>query len=161
MIRESKRRHQLKANAISLSFSSYTKVEGSEWNLNFGMLLLGFSVVMAILGLLQVSPATIIGAMLVAPLMTPLIAVGLSLVQGNVGLLMVCARTTALSVFISLVLGSLLQIVTPGSELSMETQSRATPDLLDLIVAFFAGGAAAYAIVRPKLSGAMPGVAIG
>ena len=59
---------------------------GSRWSVNFGVML-GCSVIIAGLGLLQDSVAVIIGAMLVAPQMTPLIGMGLAIIQGNFDLL--------------------------------------------------------------------------
>lgn len=123
-------------------------------------MMLSCSVIIAGLGLLQNSPAVIIGAMLVAPLMTPLIGTGLSLVQGNFGLLFTAVRSMGYGTVISLILGVILQILTPGSEPTMEIANRGEPNLLDLAIAFFAGVAAGYALAKPKLSGALPGVAI-
>jgi hypothetical protein len=57
--------------------------EGSKWNMNFGVLL-ACSVIIASLGLLQDSVAVVIGAMLVAPMMTPLIGMGLALVHETI-----------------------------------------------------------------------------
>ena len=68
--------------------------EGSRWNINFAVML-GVSVLIAGLGLIQSSVAVIVGAMLVAPLMTPLIGVGLALVQANFKLLTDAARAMA------------------------------------------------------------------
>jgi uncharacterized hydrophobic protein (TIGR00271 family) len=112
------------------------------------------------LGLLQNSVAVIIGAMLVAPLMTPLIATGLGLVQGNFGLLKTAANSMWRGVAVGLFLGFLLRVIIPGSELTHEVESRGSANILDLFIAFFAGSAAAYAMARPKMSGALPGVAI-
>jgi len=122
--------------------------EGSRWSLNFGVLL-GCSVLIAGLGLLQNSVAVIIGAMLVAPLMTPLIGIGLALVQGNFDLLGVAIRSMARGTVMSLGLGLLLQWLTPGDELTLEVSLRGTPNILDLFIAFFAGVAAGYAFARP------------
>lgn len=133
--------------------------EGSVWSMNFGVML-GCSVLLAGLGLLQNSVAVIIGAMLVAPLMTPLIATGLGLVQGNFDLLQTAAKSMWRGVAIGLILGILLEVVIPGSELTEEVESRGSANILDLFIAFFAGAAAAYAMARPKMSGALPGVAI-
>lgn len=133
--------------------------EGSRWSLNFGVLL-GCSVLIAGLGLLQNSVAVIIGAMLVAPLMTPLIGIGLALVQGNFDLLRVAIRAMAKGTIVSLGLGLLLQWLTPGDELTLEVSLRGSPNILDLFIAFFAGVAAGYAFARPQLSNALPGVAI-
>ncbi|MGB0257062.1 MAG: TIGR00341 family protein [Coraliomargarita sp.] len=133
--------------------------EGSHWNMNFAVML-GCSVLIAGLGLLQNSVAVIIGAMLVAPLMTPLIGTGLALVQGNFKLLFTSLRSMSFGTGVALLIGVLLQFVTRGSELTLEISNRGAPNLLDLAIAFFAGVAAGYALARPKLSGALPGVAI-
>lgn len=133
--------------------------DGSRWSMNFGVML-GCSVLLAGLGLLQNSVAVIIGAMLVAPLMTPLIATGLGLVQGNFDLLNTAAKSMWRGVVVGLVLGILLRVVIPGSELTEEVEARGSANILDLFIAFFAGAAAAYAMARPKMSGALPGVAI-
>lgn len=133
--------------------------EGSAWSMNFGVML-GCSVLLAGLGLLQDSVAVVIGAMLVAPLMTPLIAIGLGLVQGNFDLLSTALKSMWRGVAIGLLLGFLLRIVIPGSELTQQVASRGSANILDLFIAFFAGVAAAYALARPKMSGALPGVAI-
>ena len=133
--------------------------EGSRWSVNFGMML-GCSVIIAGLGLLQDSVAVIIGAMLVAPLMTPLIGIGLALVQGNFHLLTRAARSMLIGTVVALVLGFLLRILTPGHEVTTQVTIRGYANILDLLIAFFAGVAAGYAMARPKLSGALPGVAI-
>lgn len=136
-----------------------TLTKDSGWSVNFGMML-GCSVIIAGLGLLQDSVAVIIGAMLVAPLMTPLIGIGLSLVQGNFQLLGRAARAMLIGTAVSLVLGVLLRWVTPGEEITTQISIRGVANILDLEIAFFAGVAAGYAMARPRLSGALPGVAI-
>ncbi|MEK6230368.1 MAG: TIGR00341 family protein [Luteolibacter sp.] len=133
--------------------------ENSRWSMNFGVML-GCSVIIAGLGLLQDSVAVIIGAMLVAPMMTPLIGGGLALVHGNHKLLGQALRAILMGTAMSLILGVLLRWLTPGQELTMQVSLRGSPNLLDLAIAFFAGVAAGYAVARPKLSGALPGVAI-
>jgi uncharacterized hydrophobic protein (TIGR00271 family) len=133
--------------------------EASEWNMNFGMLL-GCSVLIAALGLLGNAPAVIIGAMLVAPLMTPLIGAGLALVQGNLQLFRTACRTMLLGTAMSLLIGFLVEVLTPTIDIAPELVARGAPNILDLFIAFFAGVAAAYAVARPNLSGALPGVAI-
>lgn len=133
--------------------------EDSEWNLNF-CVLLSCSVIIAGLGLMQSSAAVVIGAMLVAPLMSPLIGAGLALVQGNLHLLRVSIKSVLLGTLTSIFLGIIIEVITPHWELSQEIASRAGPNILDLFIALFAGISAAYAIARPNLSGALPGVAI-
>ncbi|MGB0415457.1 MAG: DUF389 domain-containing protein [Coraliomargarita sp.] len=98
--------------------------------------------------------------MLVAPLMTPVIGTGLALVQGNFKLLGTSLNSMANGTILALVLGIMLQAVTRGTELTLEISNRGAPNLLDLGIAFLAGVAAGYAMARPRLSGALPGVAI-
>jgi uncharacterized hydrophobic protein (TIGR00271 family) len=133
--------------------------EASRWNMNFGVML-GCSVIIAGLGLIQDSVAVIIGAMLVAPLMTPLIGTGLALVQGNFKLLAEASRAMFRGSIMSLALGIILRLLIPGQEVTMQIAVRGAPNILDLAIAFFAGVAAGYAMARPKMSGALPGVAI-
>ena len=131
----------------------------SEWNINF-CVLLSCSVIIAGLGLMQGSGAVVIGAMLVAPLMTPLIGAGLALVQGNFQLLKTAIKSILIGTVLSIFLGIAIEILTPHWELSTQITSRAGPNILDLFIALFAGISAAFAIARPQLSGALPGVAI-
>lgn len=131
----------------------------SEWNISFSILLC-CSVLIAGLGLMQNSGVVIIGAMLVAPLMTPLVGSGLALVQGNLQLLKVALNSFTRGTLTSVILGILVELATPYWELSPEILARAAPNILDLFIALFAGISAAYAIARPNLSGALPGVAI-
>lgn len=133
--------------------------EGANWNFSFG-LLTALSTTIASLGLIQGSSATVIGAMVVAPLMLPLIAAGLSLVQGNVILFRTSAKTMLRGVLLALLASFVIGLVIPQSDLSSELIARAAPNILDLGVAFLAGFAAAYAVALPELLGALAGVAI-
>jgi uncharacterized hydrophobic protein (TIGR00271 family) len=103
----------------------------------------------------------VIGAMLVAPLMTPLLGLGLALVQGNRVLAMLSIRSVMFGLCVSLLGGFLVGFTALGfEEPTREMFSRGGPGLLDLSVAFAAGLAAAYASSRPSLIAALPGVAI-
>jgi uncharacterized hydrophobic protein (TIGR00271 family) len=103
----------------------------------------------------------VIGAMLVAPLMTPLLGLGLSLVQGNPVLARISTRAILLGLFVALMVGVIVGLLTPGFvEPTREMLGRGRPGALDLIVAFASGLAAAYASARPGLLAALPGVAI-
>jgi uncharacterized hydrophobic protein (TIGR00271 family) len=106
--------------------------------------------------------AVVIGAMLVAPLMTPLIGGGLALVQGNWPLWRRSARAVLLGFFAALLIGMALGLAARwlGFGLTGELAARGEPTLLDLGVAFVSGIAAAYCVARPRLSGALAGVAI-
>ena len=132
---------------------------GSYWNFDF-IALISLASAIASLGLIQNSAAIVIGAMLVAPLMTPMIGAGLGLVQGNVRLVATAAKTIAFGFLVSLGLGAFFGYVTGIESPTNEIASRGGPNILDLFVAFLSGTAAAYAGSRPNLSGALPGVAI-
>ena len=131
----------------------------SNSNIDFVTLIILASLI-ASLGLLQNSPAIIIGAMLVAPLMTPMIGAGLGLVQGNVLLVKNAVITIGNGFLMALLLGVLVGVLVPGTHLSSEILSRTSPNVLDLMVALLSGIAAAYSTARPGLMGALPGVAI-
>jgi len=98
----------------------------SEWNVNFCVLLC-CSVIIAGLGLMQSSAAVVIGAMLVAPLMTPLIGAGLALVQGNLHLLKIAFKSILLGTLMSILVGAFIEVITPHWELSQEIASPSAP----------------------------------
>ena len=114
----------------------------------------------ATLGLLQDSPAVVIGAMLVAPLMTPIIGCGLALAHANSTIF----RSAGIAIFYgflnTLAVSMLLAWLVPGKEMTAQVLSRGDPDLLDLLIALSSSIAAAYALARPSLVGAIAGVAI-
>jgi len=132
----------------------------SNWDFDFFALMV-LSTVIAAIGLEQNSAAVVIGAMLVAPLMTPLLGLGLALVQGNPVLARISLRAVLLGLGVSLLVGFLTGLLTPGfDEPTREMLGRGGPGLLDIFVAFASGLAAAYASSRPGLLAALPGVAI-
>jgi len=126
-------------------------------------ILMGLASVIAALGLIADSAAVVIGAMLVAPLMTPLMAGAASLTMGSTrrqlqaGLLVLGASAEAVGV------AWLVSAAVPAFRpifLSHELLTRTEPGLLDLAIAIAAGAAGAYVTVRRKAAGALPGVAI-
>lgn len=131
----------------------------SRWNFDF-LALISLSTLIAALGLLQDSAAVVIGAMLVAPLMTPLLGAGLALVQGNLPLMRTAGQAIVFGFLIAVAIGFAVGALVPLPELTSQLEARGAPTLLDLGVAFFSGIAAAYCLGRPNLSAALPGVAI-
>ena len=129
-------------------------------------LLVVFSCAIATSGLVTNSGAVIIGAMLVAPLMSPIIGIGLASVIGDEKLL----RTALITLFLGAVLAVLLSFLmtlfnrflpfVSLQELPAEVLARTRPTPIDLIIALAGGLAAAYAMTRNNLSAALPGVAI-
>jgi uncharacterized hydrophobic protein (TIGR00271 family) len=136
-----------------------TLQSGSAWNFDF-LLLIGVSTAIATLGLIQNSGAVVIGAMLVAPLMTPILGAGLALVQGNLPLLRRTAKAIVLGYGVALAIGFGTGAIVRLRELTPELSARGGPTLLDMGVGFLAGIAAAYCLGRPGLLAALPGVAI-
>lgn len=131
----------------------------SKWGFDF-MVLMSLSTAIAGLGLIQNSAAVVIGAMLVAPLMIPLLGGGLSLVQENTPLLKNSTKSILYGFLSALCISILLGFIAGKEELSAELLARGGPTLLDLLIAFLSGIAGAHCTARPTLSAALPGVAI-
>jgi len=132
---------------------------GSEPKLSFYALLAAATLI-ASFGLIANSTAVIIGAMLVSPLMTPIIGISLALVLGDMNLLRRATQAELLGVLLAVGLALLLGLFPLGLEATSEMLSRTEPNLLDLLVAVFAGFAGTYAMIDERLSPALPGVAI-
>lgn len=126
--------------------------------------LIGLSTLMATLGLLLDSGSIVIGSMLIAPLMYPILGVSLGLVmmKDNVGLLQRAISTLAKSLGAGLAL-SVIAAFLFGNDAMYQTSevlARTTPSHLHLLVAIVAGAAVAYMLARPEWGDALPGVAI-
>ncbi|NEP17747.1 MAG: TIGR00341 family protein [Leptolyngbya sp. SIO4C1] len=122
--------------------------------------LLFLSGVISVLGLLAGSTATIIGAMIVAPLMGPITGIAFAMSIGNrrllkragLALLTGCLMTVGSAYLFTTLLGL--------NTLNEEITSRIRPTLLDLVIALAAGAAGSYAKTRRDVADALPGVAI-
>lgn len=138
--------------------------QGSRWNADF-VSMLALASAIATLGLLQNSPAVVIGSMLLAPMMTPMIGAGLALAQGNVPLARQCAKSILLGFLLTLAVSFIVSFVLfmlgfSRVTLPPEVISRGSPNILDLLIALFAAIAATIAMARPGIAGAVAGVAI-
>lgn len=124
--------------------------------------LLCLSVVVAAVGLLQNSVAVVIGAMMIAPLMAPIMGVAASLVMGWGRRLLTGMAIIAVSVAVAVAIAWVIARFLPetGTGIPSEVLARTSPDVRDLLIALAAGAAGAYATVRRDLSGALPGVAV-
>ena len=122
--------------------------------------MLGLSTILATLGLLANSAAVIIGAMIVAPLMGPIVGMAYSTAMGNRKLLRRSSFTVLkgilLTILVSWVVASIIGLNTADTEI----MSRVKPTLIDFGIAMAAGAAGAFANTRRSISTAMPGVAI-
>jgi uncharacterized hydrophobic protein (TIGR00271 family) len=133
--------------------------EGAEPKVDF-FVMMSLSSAIATLGLLLNSPAVIIGAMLVAPLMSAIFGLSLGVVRGDLRLLRRAATATLRGMLLAIAVAVMLTLVVPVTTLPSEVVSRTQPSLLDLGVALVSGAAGAYAICRKEVSAALPGVAI-
>lgn len=121
----------------------------------------------ATLGLINNSPAVIIGAMLVAPLMSPILGIGLGSLTADTKLardsFSALIRAALLSILLSTLItlsNMYLPFVPSLIEPPYEVLSRTQPTPNDLVIALAGGLAASYALAQPHLSAALPGVAI-
>jgi uncharacterized hydrophobic protein (TIGR00271 family) len=121
----------------------------------------------ATLGLINNSPAVIIGAMLVAPLMSPILGIGLGSITADTNLTRDSFSALIRAAFLSVLLSTLITLsnmylpfVPSLIEIPYEVISRTQPTTNDLIIALAGGLAASYALAQPHLSAALPGVAI-
>lgn len=133
--------------------------ETAHWNVDF-VVMMGLSASLASLGLLNNSTTVVIGAMLVAPLMSPLLGAGFGLIQGNVILFRNCLKAMGYGIGVSLLASLAMGLATPAHDPSPEIAARGNVNVLDLGIALVSGMAAAYAGVRPKLAATVVGVAI-
>lgn len=122
--------------------------------------LLMCSIMVASLGLDLNSPAVIIGAMLISPLMSPILGVGLAVGINDRKSLSTSLRHFLVSIAIALVTSTLYFLITPLGEETHEILSRTKPNLLDGLVAVFGGLAGIISATRKDKSNAIPGVAI-
>lgn len=118
--------------------------------------LIGLSTLMATLGLLLDSGSIVIGSMLIAPLMYPVLGVSLGLVMmgDNTSLLQRALNTLTKSLAIGLGLSIIAALLfgngDEGFYQTAEVMSRTTPNHLHLLVAIVAGAAVAYMLARPE-----------
>jgi uncharacterized hydrophobic protein (TIGR00271 family) len=117
----------------------------------------------ATLGLVLDSTAVVIGAMLVSPLMGPIVELGMGFAVGSSLLVLRAAMRVLLSVVLVVSGAALLVVALPFHEITTEIATRVAPTALDLMVAMFCALTAAYTTVRPgsDTTAAAAGTAIG
>lgn len=124
----------------------------------FVMLIL--SGIISTLGLLAGSTATVIGAMIIAPLMGPIIGIAYALAVSNRRLMKRAGFTLALGILATVVSATVICQFAGLRTLNIEITARTEPTLIDLGVAMAAGAAGAFAKSRKHVADAFPGVAI-
>lgn len=133
--------------------------ELSQPGINFTVLML-LSSLIASFGLLQNSAAVIIGAMLVAPLMSPLMSFSVALTQGHLRVMRSAFVTVLAGILIGLGVAVIGGSVMPLDVATGEMVARGEPSLLDMGVALASGAVGAYAMARKDIPSALAGVAI-
>ena len=108
------------------------------------------SAAIAALGLMLGSPAVVIGAMLVSPMMGPIVALGFSLALLDWEELKRAVKALAVGVGLALSVAILLTLLSPLKEPTSEILARTRPNFFDLLIAVFSGVAGAYAVIRQR-----------
>lgn len=132
---------------------------GAEPSINYYVLLF-LSGVISAAGLLSNSAATIIGAMIIAPLIGPIIGIAFAMVMGNRRLIKRASLALLTGLALPVLTAALLSWSIGFNTLTPEIIARTRPNLIDLGVALSAGAAGAFAKTRRGIADALPGVAI-
>jgi uncharacterized hydrophobic protein (TIGR00271 family) len=124
------------------------------------MVLMTLSIILATLGIFANSSPVIIGAMILAPLMSPIISLSMGVLRQDRSLI----KNSLISVGVGLLLGYffaiLLTFITPINNMNIEITSRIKPNIIDLGIAVISGAAGAYAHSREEIAKTLAGVAI-
>lgn len=124
-------------------------------------LMLSLANLIALTGLIVNSAPVIIGAMLISPLMGPILSTGFAFATGNRTIWRRALRKVSISVALTLAVAAAASYLSPLQELTSEIAARTRPNLFDLLIAIFAGLAGAIAICTKKnYITIVPGVAI-
>jgi uncharacterized hydrophobic protein (TIGR00271 family) len=128
------------------------------------LVLMLLSAAIAAFGLVNNSAAVVIGAMLVAPLMTPILAIAAAIVQGWRQRVLDSIIIVGAGALTAIAVGVVISFISPSLRtdlpLPSELLARTNPNLIDLCIALAAGAAGGFVAVRTEASGALPGVGI-
>lgn len=141
-------------NDIETSIRSGVSFKGSQ------LLVLIFAIFIASLGLNTGSIPVIIGAMLISPLMGPIIGMGLAIGIQDFALLRRSLKNIGMAVAGSLIASAIYFLISPQYEDSSQLLARTSPSIYDVFVALFGGGAGIVSIACRNKGQVMPGVAI-
>ncbi len=119
-----------------------------------------FAIFIASLGLNVNSTAVIIGAMLISPLMGPIVGMGLAVGILDLDLLRSSAKNFCIATVFSVLTATLYFLISPYTEVQSELLARTSPTLFDVLIAFFGGAAGIVAIGTGGKGNVIPGVAI-
>ena len=140
-----------------------TTIENVESAISFRgaqLWILIFAIFIASLGLNVNSTAVIIGAMLISPLMGPIIGIGLAVGIYDIGLLKRSAINYLIATVISVLTATIYFLITPLNEAQSELLARTSPSLYDVLIALLGGAAGFIALATKGKGNVIPGVAI-
>ena len=141
--------------------SAAERIKNAIWFRGPNVWILAFSVIIASVGLNVNSTAVIIGAMLISPLMGPIIGTGLALGTNDTDLLKSAAKNLLVMVVISLLASTLFFLLSPLSLVNpTELEARTSPTLYDVLIALFGGLAGILENSRKERGTVLSGVAI-
>jgi uncharacterized hydrophobic protein (TIGR00271 family) len=124
------------------------------------IILLILSTMIATFGLFTNSSSVVIGAMLLAPLMQPIVSLSMGVLRQDIGLEKDGAKSIFFGVLTVLFTSAIIASLTPIERLSAEMAGRLSPTILDMFIAIVSGVAAAYVKSNEKILGSLAGVAI-
>lgn len=122
--------------------------------------ILACAILIASVGLNVNSTAVIIGAMLISPLMGPIVASGFALGTYDFELLKKALKNLAIATIASLIVSALYFYVSPFKDVHSELLARTSPNIFDIFIAFFGGLVGVIAVTRVEKGNPIPGVAI-
>ena len=122
--------------------------------------ILACAIVIASVWLNVNSTAVIIGAMLISPLMSPIVGAGFALAIYDFELLKKSGRNLLIATVVSLVVATLYFMASPFKDAQSELLARTSPNIYDVLIAFFGGLVGVIAITRVEKGNPIPGVAI-
>ncbi len=140
-----------------------TILENVESSIDFQgaqLWILIFAIFIASLGLNVNSTAVIIGAMLISPLMGPIIGMGLAVGISDISLLRRSATNFLVATVISVITATIYFAITPLDEAQSELLARTSPSLYDVLIALLGGAAGFIALTTKGKGNVIPGVAI-
>ncbi|MBQ9597446.1 MAG: DUF389 domain-containing protein [Bacteroidales bacterium] len=137
------------------------RIKAGIWFRGPNVWILAFSIIIASVGLNVNSTAVVIGAMLISPLMGPIIGMGLALGTNDIELLKAAAKNLLVMVLISLAASALFFLLSPLSLVNpTELEARTTPTIYDVLIALFGGLAGILESSRKERGTVLSGVAI-
>jgi uncharacterized hydrophobic protein (TIGR00271 family) len=138
-------------------------LEAVKKNITFkgaNLWILACAIIVASVGLNVNSTAVIIGAMLISPLMGPIVGAGFALGIYDFTLLKKSLNNLLIATVVSLVVSTLYFYLSPFKDVQSELLARTSPNIYDILIAFFGGVVGVIAVTRSEKGNPIPGVAI-